>query len=267
MSRQPSDLRAAIVAAIASGALVLLIPANSTVRLVFALPLLLLLPGYALTAALFPRRSIGIPEQVLFSVGLSLSVVVVGGFALHWTPWGLQAGSWAVFLAGVTVGASMLAAVRRRRGLSATTRPLNIGFDSRQGLLLALAAVVIAVAVGLGRTPMPPQGIQGYTQLWILPADNGNPNAIRLGISSKEFTATGYRLQVEMDSQIVEEWPVIQLAPGEQWETTIVLPGDSSSSGVVEAVLYRLDASDVVYRRVTLQHDNLGNWEWPPASR
>lgn len=256
MSRQHGDLVAAIVVATTCGVLTLLAPGDSAVRLVVALPLLFVLPGYAVTAALFPKRSLGIPEQVLYSVGLSLAVVMVGGFALHWTPWGLQAESWVIFLFCVTLGASVIARMRRRRGWSVVTTPLNVGLDSRQGLLLGLAALVVVAAVGLSRTPMPPQGIQGYTLLWILPAGDGNPNAVRLGVSSREFTPTEYRLQVLVEGQIAQEWPALQLAPGEEWETAVSVPGNSSNTRTVEATLYRLDAPSVVYRRVTLRRGN-----------
>ena len=256
MSRQPGDLVAAVVVAATCGVLTLLTPGDSAVRLVVALPLVFVLPGYAITAALFLRRSLRIPEQVLCSVGLSLVVVIMGGFALHWTPWGLRAESWAIFLFCVTLGASVIARMRRRRGRPVAATPLNVGLDSRQGLLLGLAALVIAAAVGLARTPMPPQGIQGYTLLWILPASDGNPNAVRLGVSSREFTPTEYRLQVLVDGQIAQEWPALQLAPGEDWETAASVPGNSSNTHTVEAMLYRLDAPNDVYRRVTLR---LGN--------
>lgn len=254
MPRYSGDLVTAVVVAATSGALTLLAPDTLAVRVVAALPLVFVLPGYAITAALFPRRTLGIPEQVLCSVGLSLVVVIMGGFALHWTPWGLQAESWAIFLFCVTLGASVIAGMRWHRGWSVAVTSLNIGLDSRQGLLLGLAALVVVAVVGLARTPMPPRGIQGYTLLWILPAGEGNPNAVRLGISNNEFALTEYSLRVLVDDQIAQEWPAIQLAPGQKWETTAVVPGKSSS--VVEALLYRLDAPNDVYRRVTLRRSN-----------
>src|SRR5512147_552860 len=94
MSHRLSNLVVVVVIAAISGAMVLLLPGTQTVRLVAALPLLFFLPGYAITAALFPKRSLGIPEQVLLSVGVSMAVVIVGSFILHWTPWGLQTRSW-----------------------------------------------------------------------------------------------------------------------------------------------------------------------------
>lgn len=251
MSHRLSNLVVVVVIAAISGAMVLLLPGTQTVRLVAALPLLFFLPGYAITAALFPKRSLGIPEQVLLSVGVSMAVVIVGSFILHWTPWGLQARSWVGLLFSVILAASLLAAKRWQKTGPVTGTPLNFTLDIRQGLLLGLAALVIAAAVVLARTPLPPQGVQGYTQLWILPASDGNPDTMRVGISSMEFTPTEYSLRVLLDGEVVQEWSTIQLQPGEKWETNAILP--ESSTGKVEAVLYRLDAPNDIYRRVTLQ--------------
>ncbi len=256
MSRQPGDLVAAVVAAATCGVLTLLAPGNPAVRLVVALPLVFVLPGYAITAALFPRHSLGIPEQVLCSVGLSLVAVILGGFALNWTPWGLRAESWIALLFCATLGASVVAMLRRRRSWPIAVMPSSVGLEGRQGFLLGLAALVVVAAVGLALTPMPSQGIQGYTLLWILPASDGDPNAVRLGISSMEFTSTHYSLQVMVDGQIAQEWSDIQLAPNEKWESTAAVLGKSSGSRLIEAVLYRLDSPSVVYRRVTLRRGN-----------
>jgi hypothetical protein len=252
MLRSSNDLIAAVTTA-AGGALILLASGNSALQLVVALPLLLILPGYTITAALFPRHTLGIPEQLFSSIGLSLAAIVIGGFALHWTPWGLQTGSWVVFIFFVIVTASLIAMIRRQRDLPTAAIPLHVGLNGRQGLLLGLAVLVVAAAIGLARTPLPPQGLQGYTLLWILPAGDGRLDAVRLGVSSEEFVPVAYKLQVTMDDQLVEEWPVIQLAPGEQWETTAALPANMSGTAAVEATLYRLDAPNVVYRRVTLR--------------
>lgn len=251
MSHRLSNLVVTVVVAAISGAMVLLLPGTQVVRLVAALPLLFFLPGYAITAALFPKRSLGIPEQVLFSLGVSIAVVIAGSFALHWTPWGLQARSWVGLLFCVILVASFLAAKRWQKTGPVSGTPFNFVLDVRQGLLLGLAALVITAAVVLARTPLPPQGIQGYTQLWILPVSNDNPATVRVGISSMEFTPTEYSLRVLLVGEVVQEWPTIQLQPGEKWETNVILP--ENSIGKVEAVLYRLDTPNDIYRRVTLQ--------------
>lgn len=125
MRRQLSDLPVVMVIAGLSAVLAMVMPANSIVRLIGALPLVLFLPGYAITAALFLPRSLGIPERLLFSLGLSVSVTALAGLALNLTPWGLQTGTWAIALAGIVVLSGAIA-WRRRRNIAITVVSVNI---------------------------------------------------------------------------------------------------------------------------------------------
>jgi hypothetical protein len=88
--------------------------------------------------------------------------------------------------------------------------------------------------------------------LWILPNDTAQTPEVRLGIDSMEFAPVAYRLVVTLDDQVVYEWASIGLQPGGKWESAVVLPNLGSTSGNVEATLYRLDNPEVVYRRVSL---------------
>src|SRR5438105_797407 len=73
------------------------------VGIVLALPLVFILPGYALTEVLFRKRSLGAPERLLFSIGLSLAIAILSGLILNLLPGGLQAISWALWLGLFTV--------------------------------------------------------------------------------------------------------------------------------------------------------------------
>ena len=252
MFRRWSDL--AIVITIASVALLLILLAadNTVLRAALALPLVLALPGYAITAAAFPGSGLGLVEYLLFSVGLSLLVTVLGGFLLNWTPWGLQGGSWLGLLWGTTLAASLVAFVRRQRDPPVTADGLVFGLSPRQGAMLALAALGAVAALGLARTPTPLNRSQGYTVLWMLPAEDGPGNVVRIGVSSMESSMARYRLELRVSGQTVYEWPAISLAPGETWEGSIELLKEQAEPDLVEALLYRQDSSDQVYRHVTL---------------
>jgi len=224
---------------------------------ILTLPLVLVLPGYALTSALFPRRTLGVAEHLVFSLSLSVVIVILGGLLLNWTPFGLRSSSLAVLLAGITLAASAVALVRRRgQSLPAPgwLRMENAGFTLRQGLLLGLAALIVCGAVAVSIIGAERQSYPGFTQLWILPAGGANAeNAVRLGVSNMESTAMEYRLAVSVDGKVVKEWPSIDLVPNEKWEATLVLP-PTASAGVarVEADLYRTDAPTAIYRHVVL---------------
>ena len=95
MSRKSFDL--ALVCALALAALILALLGTSSpmLQLLLGLPLVLVLPGYALTAALFPHGALGGADRALFTLGLSLCAAILCGFVLNRTPWGLRPESWA----------------------------------------------------------------------------------------------------------------------------------------------------------------------------
>ena len=70
MERHPqADLVAVTVCAAAAALTVWLLPDLTIVRIALALALVLVLPGYALTAAVFPSRSLGLTERLLLMDG------------------------------------------------------------------------------------------------------------------------------------------------------------------------------------------------------
>jgi len=218
-------------------------------RVLLTLPFVLVLPGYAIAAAIFPGQDLAGFERLLFSLGLSLTTTILSGLVLNLTPWGLQVTSWAVLLTIITLVAS-LAALRRRRHESAnTTAKLRFPLSLRQVLLFGLSGLIVTAAIGLARGPKPSHNLQGYTTLWILPSAESQQNFITLGIHSQEFELVHYKLQLTLDGKPVQEWPDISLAPGRQWAQNILLP---AGQGSVEAVLFLANNPGTPYRRVTL---------------
>ncbi len=257
MNHRSTDIFAVVAITLVAAVLALLVPPDIALIRILTLPLVLVLPGYALTAALLPNRSLGVAERLMFSLGLSLVVVVLGGLVLNWTPFGLRASSWAVLLAGITLAASVVALVRRRgQSISAPgwLRVGNVGLTLRQGLLLGLAAAIVCGAVAVSIIGAERQSYAGFTQLWILPAGGANAEkAVSLGVSNMESAAMEYRLAVTMDGKVVKEWPSIDLNPNEKWEATLVLtPTGSAGIAGVEADLYRVEAPTTIYRHVVL---------------
>jgi len=108
--RLPADLQVTASAAVVC-ALALLAPLPP-VRVSAGLLLVLVLPGYALTAALLPRRSLGRPELALCVLGLSLAVAALGGLLLNFAGH-LSRPSWDSLLSVVTVGCCAIAGRRR----------------------------------------------------------------------------------------------------------------------------------------------------------
>ncbi|KAF5438102.1 putative membrane protein [Candidatus Methanophagaceae archaeon] len=88
----------------------------SPVRIILGLPLVLFLPGYALIAALFPRKDDldGI-ERVALSFGLSIAITPLLGLALNYTPFGIRLSPVLTVLSVFTISLAICAYVRRRR--------------------------------------------------------------------------------------------------------------------------------------------------------
>lgn len=249
MNRKPGDLPVVMVLAGAGVVVTLLGVANPLARALFALPLVLVLPGYALLAATFPRRALDGTARLALSVGVSLAVACLGGFLLHWTPAGLRAESWALLLGGVTLGAGAVAL--GRRGPAAPVTRLAGRPGPGQWLLFSLAALVVAGAVGVAVTGARQQRAPGFTQLWMTPAnDAARDDTVYLGVNSFEAVAARYNLQLVVGGDIVREWQALELEPGGRWVVRVELPALEPDIRTVEAVLYRLDDPETVYRRV-----------------
>jgi hypothetical protein len=251
--------------AVAAAVVVLADVTNPALRLIVALPLVVVIPGYALMAATCPGPSVSGAERLALSIGTSLTMAVLGGLLLNWTPWGLQPSSWVILLSTLTLVAAAYAVVQRRRSpTEPASKPLRAsatsGLGIGSGFLVGAAVLIVVGTVYLARLSAGSRAEEGFTQVWMLPAGESSPTSVRLGVNSREEAETMYVLRLDVDGAPLETWTSIVLAPGQTWETTAALPSDSSVPVVAEARLYRIDGpalsdealSDpsVAYRRV-----------------
>lgn len=192
--RYPGDLAVVSVVAILVDVLVTTLPTGSALRLFLALPLVTILPGYALVAMLFPanartarqqaaseraRRPGGIDVVERFGLAFvtSLAIVPVVAMVLAVTKWGLTPRSASVALGLVTVGFAQLAAVRRLRLPEPDRFELSLkgGFtrlrnSADQGALASVSTILLVVCVAtalsvVGYALVSPQEPDGYTEL------------------------------------------------------------------------------------------------------
>lgn len=240
------DLRLAAVAAVLCALLALLIPVDG-VALVFAVPLLLFLPGYAITAAAFARRALPQPQLLLLSIALSLATLVLGSLVLNYLG-GIHPLSWALLLLLVVFAACRVAAVRRRAnsGGLRLSRPRLGGLEAAM-LIGAVAAATVALV--LASTTVPADDALGYTQLWILPQAGSAGSKARVGVRSQQQTSVDYDLRVRIGGDDLLRRS-FRLAPG---ETRLVklraAPGTRGTVPVI-ATLLRHNRPTKVYRRV-----------------
>lgn len=136
--RLPADLTLVLAFVVATNVAVLVPMVRTTpLRAVFGFAFVLFVPGYALTAAVFPRRRpdsetvapesssggdrddvrririTGI-ERFVFSMGASVVVAPLAALALNFTPWGIDLLPALVSLSAFTVVMTVAAAVRRQ---------------------------------------------------------------------------------------------------------------------------------------------------------
>src|SRR3972149_1401155 len=108
------DVVLAVVWALGPVLVVLLLPSLEPLRIVMGVPFVLLLPGYSLGAALYPRRDdLQLPERLALSAGLSIAAVLLIGLALNYSPWGIRLEPVLASVALFVVLAAAAAALRR----------------------------------------------------------------------------------------------------------------------------------------------------------
>lgn len=86
------------------------------VSVLLALPLVFFVPGYMLTAVLTHTRRLDVFHHLTFSLGLSLTLDILGGFLLNMLPMGLRTQSWVALLSCLTL-IFALALLYFRRGM------------------------------------------------------------------------------------------------------------------------------------------------------
>jgi hypothetical protein len=251
MLRRNADLVRTALLSLGCG-LVVEIVHSSAIRLIAAILLLLILPGYSLCAAIFARHRLGLPFVVLLSLGLSLSSVALGSILVDQMPFGLRSRSWTLFTLLLVCAACAVAAGRRATSQSLVSLP-RTRIRLQDVVLFLAAALIAAGAVGFGRTPLPANKVQGYTALWLLPPKSRSGAALRVGVQSGELQEETYRLVVRQGPHLLYIRRSLTLRPGDSWTAPIAMSSAPADRPVaVTARLYRSQSPKSVYRTVRL---------------
>jgi uncharacterized membrane protein len=251
------DLEVAAAGSAVCAALALLLPLTA-LRILFAAPLALLLPGYAIAAAAFGARPTGWQRTLVLSLGLSLATLALGGLALNYVPGGIRSGSWALLLVLVALSCCRVAALRRPSpSHHASSWPRLRLSRTEAGLVLGGSAAA-AIALALAFATLPAKNALGYTELWISPTGGRAAAGVQIGVSSDEQSAVAYLLQVRLGRS---RPPVIRhftLNPAETHTISLGAAPPPLGTLPVTALLFRQDDPSTVYRRVSA---------WVPARR
>jgi uncharacterized membrane protein len=232
------------------------LPVNFVVMgIVLALSLVLLAPGYLLLELLAQKWEHDGTTRLLLSIGLSLSIDVLGGFLLNIIPVGLTTLTWSVFLGALTIAGALLCMVKRcrwqmQRGQKQRDLPSRYEF-----LLLTLTVYVVIFAFLYMASSITNQKHQGFTQFWLLLDNHLSPLCtIQLGIESSETVTTTYQVEVKENNQHAAHWSSIRLAPQQKWQSQLPLAINRAQTTQlpIEADLYRQQEPNSVYRTVKM---------------
>lgn len=229
--------------------IVMVLPLQPLARAPFNLLLILYLPGSALTAAIFPAKSLVTPERFLYSIGLSLAITAISGLGLHLIGIGIRPGPLAAIIGCITLISALAAWIQRRRSSPVSRLPTMPRLYLSDSLFLLFSGLILASALAIARSPASPGGFDGYTLLWIEEA-GGIPGKFQIGIESHEFLPADYQIKFLAGDQEIKTAPAFRLQPGEALEITYTLPSWIPPEGSLEVQLFQLENPREPYRRV-----------------
>lgn len=225
----PKDLAAIAIWTAATVLCVYLPVLNASVlRVVFGLPMVLFIPGYALISALFPAKDDldGI-ERVALSFGLSIAVVPLIGLGLNYTPWGIRLDP--ILTALVIFTFAMIAVAHWRRIALPSEKRFFVPFaemaaEARSELfpeeqsrldralsIVLLISIIAAVATTVYVIVVPKEG-EHFTEFYILgsggkaadyPTDffAGTNQSLIIGVGNHEYRNVTYTVEVLLTNQ------------------------------------------------------------------
>ena len=273
------DLQIVAMIIILTALFVLLPPLNtSPVRTILGIPMVLFLPGYALIAALFPRKNDldGI-ERLALSFGLSIAVVPLIGLGLNFTPFGIRLVPILISISVFTLAMLLIAYLRRSKmseeeGFEVQFSYLYSSlkseiFSSKKGvdriltiiLILSIAASIIMLIYVI---VTPKQG-EKFTEFYIL-GDNGkadsyptrleagNTSSVIVGITNQEYVLTNYTLNISLDNDTLNTMQV-RLMHNSTWEEKVLFTPEKTGDNLkLEFLLYKEDNITAPYRDLHL---------------
>jgi uncharacterized membrane protein len=224
----PKDL-ILVILWLAAGILAIYLPfLNQTpISVVFALPVVLFIPGYCLIAALFPKNDdISPSERIALSIGLSIAVVPLIGLGLNYTPFGIRLDPILIALTIFTL--AMILVAHYRRALLPREKRFRVPFNEIAGTirnslfptegsmvdriltvvitLAILASILITVYV----IAIPKEG-ERFTEFFILGENkiaSGYPDMIIAGQNYPVFIGVGNHEYRDI-TYTIETWAVL----------------------------------------------------------
>lgn len=239
--------------------------ASGPLRVVLAAAFLVFLPGYALVAALFPRKdSLELLERITLSLVLSLAIVPLLGMVLNYTPWGIDTYPVVATVLGFVLLCSWVALWRRYR-LPPDDRfrlpiPSVIRLPGGTRLDKVLAgALALAVLGALGTLVYViafPRDVEEFSEFYLLGSEGmmqhypqeaiaGQPVVVTVAVANREQAETEYVVEASINGEPVSRTDPILLANDGAWEGEVsIIPAVEGPDQRVDLRLYKNGGAD-----------------------
>ncbi|NJD78821.1 MAG: DUF1616 domain-containing protein [Candidatus Methanoperedens sp.] len=256
-------------------------PLNATpVRTILGVLMVLFIPGYALIAALFPKKGdIDGIERFALSLGLSIAIVPLIGLVLNFTPFGIRPLPVLVSLSLFTL-VMCLAAYFRRMELPENER-FTVHFselhsstkgimDTKSGkdkvlTIILILSIIVSIFMLIYVIATPKQG-EKFTEFYIL-GDNGKAegypslmeagkdSSVIVGIVNHEYIPVNYTLEISLNNDSLSTRR-IQLMYNSTWEERVVFtPRERGDDMMLQFLLFKEGNFTEPYRDLQLQVD------------
>jgi uncharacterized membrane protein len=245
--------------------------------------LVLFLPGYALTGAIFPaKRDLDRIERAVVSFGLSIAVIPIIGFGLNYSIWGIRE---IPVLTGISVFTLLTCAVAYyRRSLLPENEAFGISFkaslmsvktqilrksESKIDRVLAvfLAFMILASVGSLAYIIGAPKEREHFTEFYILEANEtagnyptefvkGESGTVFVGIVNHEYRPVDYTMEIRLKNKslpLPENQKQINLEHNMSWEEPVTFtPPFEGNNMKLEFLLFNKTDKTVPYRDLHL---------------
>lgn len=238
---------------------IIFLPSN-VLRIILGLPFILFFPGYALMAALFPKKEgIGSIERLTLSLAMSFVTVSLSGLIFNYTPWGIRLEPMLYSIASFILITSVIAWFRRRRLLweerfgiefHLVLPSWRIGIGDKALSIILVLAILGALGV-IGYVIATPKAGDKFTDFYILglkeqAADYpkelvvGEEGRVIVGVANHEYETVSYRIEVRINGTRNNEVKLIVLEHNEKWEEIVSFsPSEPREDQKVEFFLYK----------------------------
>jgi uncharacterized membrane protein len=252
---------------------------GTPVRIVLALAMIVLAPGYSLVAALFPaREDIDVLERMALSLGMSVIIAPLIGLGLNFTDWGIRLEPIAVCLAAFSI-ATVLIANKRRLDMPEESRfsphlmktvkamfseafPKNARLTEKALTAVLLLSIILSVSV-IAYVIVFPQYGEKFTEFYILgpngKAENyttsyhlGDSGTFIIGVANHEQRNVSYNVIVQLENNAMTKTLYtdnMTLADNQTLERTTHLTPDMIGTNMkLQFLLYKDGNTSSPYR-------------------